>query len=58
MLARDTLSNGDYALAGSMLRRLIDLAPTHTQAASAESYAYPEGQHSVFEQTQSPLRAS
>lgn len=31
MLARDTLSNGDYALAGSMLRRLIDLAPTHTQ---------------------------
>jgi hypothetical protein len=34
------------------------LAPTHTQAASAESYAYPEGQHSVFEQTQSPLRAS
>ncbi|MFO0628246.1 MAG: hypothetical protein U0325_21920 [Polyangiales bacterium] len=31
MLARDTLSNGDYALAASMLRRLIDLAPTHAQ---------------------------
>lgn len=31
MLARDTLSNGDYALAGSMLRRLIDLAPAHSQ---------------------------
>ena len=31
MLARDTLSNGDYALAGSMLRRLIDLAPASPQ---------------------------
>lgn len=31
LVARDTLSSGDYALAASMLRRLIDLAPTNPQ---------------------------
>lgn len=31
MAARDSLSNGDYALAGSMFRRLIDIAPAHPQ---------------------------